>query len=361
MVRLPLEVIVGSNYVRYETLGGLIAQAYNDPNVQSDQLNIFIDLYSIIKPMFTSDRSIEYDMTSELELSADILNMCAHYRLFFDRLKVNTKIFLIFGLNRPENNAILSKGYNDKFYSSYIAKPKLRELVEKNMKSLELLCMSLPHIYYFNIGNMEVSSYIEYILQMHKLNDKSLNPTMENMVISKDVLPLQLVSSGCTVLRPKKSKGSDSSFIVSHINFWNSFMSEVRNVKVQDYYKIDPALFANILAMTRVPERCMNSIKSVPVVCNYILKAIEMGYITKNQDFDQATINKVLEILGVNTNYTTLEMRWKAISSKFMANYIIPNDPRISNPILIELNDPDSIREIVARYYEKSPIDLDRL
>lgn len=361
MFQLPLEIVVGSNYVKYDILGQLIAQAYNDPNVHSDQLNIFIDLYSIIKPMFNSDNEVDYQMTSELELSADILNMCAHYRSFFDRQGVNTKFFLIFGLNCPENNTILSPGYNSKFYSSYVSKRKIRELVEKNMKSLELLCISLPQIYYFNIGNMEVTSYIEYILQKYRFNDKSVYPTMENMVISKDILPLQLVSSGCTILRPKKSKGSDNSFIVCHNNFWNCFMGEVRNVRLADYYKIDPAIFANILAMTRVPERCMNSIKSVPVVCNYILKGIEMGYITQNQDFFQATINKVLEIMGINMNYTTLELRWKAISSKFMAQYIIPNDPKLSGCILTDIHDPDSVREIVARYYEKSPIDLDRL
>lgn len=358
MLNMPLEIVVGSNYVKYDTLSKLILQAYGGS--QADHLNIYIDIYSIIKPMFSSNTEIKYDMTSDLELSADLINMCAHYRAFFYRLGVNTKIFLIYGINTPVNNNILCPGYNENFIRSYTAKTKIRNIIESNMNALSVLCKSLPEIYFFNIGDMEVSAYIEYLISQHKLNDKTIYPTTENMVISKDVLSLQLVSSGCTILRPKKSKGMDNSFIISHSNFWNSFMVEIRGLKPVTE-NIDPVFFSSMLAMTRVPERCMSSVKSIPSTYSILCKGIEMGYIQTETGFSQSTINKVLEIMGVNCNYTTLEMRWKSISTKFMAQYIIPNSPKIANAELVDIQDPNGVKEIVSRYYEKSPIDLDRL
>lgn len=360
-MKLPLEIIVGSNYVKYDKLSELIFQSYNRSN--ATVLNIFVDLYSVLKPLFSNkDTGVVYEKSSTVELSADIINLCAHYRSFFYKQGVETRFYLIFGTNSPEANQILCPGYNRDFIGAYVAKKEIREMVVKNLDLLKVLCESLPGIYFFDIGTNEVCGFIEFLLRKFNLNDKILNPQMENMIISKDILPLQLVSSGCTILRPKKSKGIDSSFIINHNNFWTAFMVQMRNIASHSavFKQLDVGYFANILAMTRVPERCMSAIKNIPVAYDILSKGVELGYL-QNSDYSQATINKVLEILGVNTNYTTLEMRWKAISSKFAADYIIPNNPVLANVQLVDIHDPNGVRRICSQYYDKSPIDLDRL
>lgn len=361
-MKLPLEIVVGSNYVKYDKLSQLIYSTYAGSNAVN--LNIFIDLYSILKPLFSSNMDVNYEASSDVELSADIINMCAHYRSFFNHMGVTTRFYLIFGLNTPTENQVLYPGYNTKFMQSYSSKNTIRENVLMNLNLLNILCPSLPGIYFFNIEDKEVSGYIEYIMKLYEFNNKEKYPDTENLIITKDILPLQLVSSGCNILRPKKSQGIDNSYIVDHNNFWTTFMVEMRNVVSHSslYNPIDIRYFSNILAMTRVPERCMSSIRSIPAVYNTIAKGIELGYLNQmQQDYSQSTINKVLEILGVNENYTTLEMRWKAISSKFAAQYVLPFNPKLSNVQFKDIQDPDSVRNIVSTYYYKSPIDLDRL
>lgn len=360
-MKLPLEIIVGSNYVKYDKLSELIFQTYAGSN--ATVLNIFVDLYSIFKPLFSNkDSGITYEKSSDVELSADIINLCAHYRSFFNRQGVETRFYLIFGTNTPETNQLLCPGYNKDFIGAYVSKNEIREMVIKNLELLKVLCESLPGIYFFDIGTNEVSGFIEFLLRKFNLNIKDMNPNMENMVLTKDILPLQLVSSGCTILRPKKSKGIDNSFIINHNNFWTAFMVQMRNNVSNSamFRQLDIGYFPNILCMTRVPERCMSSIKSIPTAYDILSKGVELGYL-QNSDYSQSTINKVLEILGVNMNYSTLEMRWKAISSKFAADYIIPNNPILANAQLIDIYDPNGVRQICARYYDKSPIDLDRL
>lgn len=360
-MQLPMEIVVGSNYVKYDKLSQLIYSTYTGSNAVN--LNIFVDLYSILKPLFSSDMNINYIMRSDVELSADIINMCAHYRSFFNNIGVTTRFYLIFGLNTPTENQILYPGYNEKFINAYSSKTKIRENVQMNLNLLDVLCPSLPGIYFFNIEDKEVSGFIEYIMRIYHLNNKELYPDTENIIITKDVLPLQLVSSGCNILRPKKSQGIDNSYIIDHNNFWSSFIVEMRNRMTNTIIQpIDVGYFSNILAMTKVPERCMSSLRSVRSAYSIFAKGIELGYLNPTQqDYSQSTINKVLEILGVNTNYTTLDMRWKAISSKFAAQYVLPYNPKLSNVQFKDIQDPDAVRQIVSTYYYKSPIDLDRL
>lgn len=361
-MKLPLEIVVGSNYVKYEKLNELINRTYSGST--ATVLNIFVDLYSIFKPLFSRSETggkIEYEMSSDVELSADVINLCAHYRSFFYKQGVQTNFYLIYSTNTPERNGLFCPGYNKEFMNSYLMNEPIRKMLKRNLKALEVLCPYLYGIYFINIGNEEISGYIEYLMNTQHFNNKEIFPDTENMIITKDVLPLQLVSSGCSILRPKKYKGSDNSFMINHDNFWFTFISQMRNSASNSavFKQLDIRYFANILAMTRVPERCMSSLKSLPVAYDALSRSMSMGYTM--DDYSQQTINKILEILGVHMNYTTLELRWKAISSKFIAEHIIPTDPTIANQYFQDINDPNGVKDVCARYYQNSPIDLDRL
>lgn len=357
---VSLEAMIGTNYVKYDVLNQLMHRAYEKSN--ANELNIFVDLYSIIKPLFSEN--MNFEMTSELELSADIVNLCGHYRYFYSRyLGARTNFFLIFGLNMPEQNrTTLCPGYNQSFYTKFQSNPRMRDIVSKNLRCLELLCKSLPDIHFCNIGDMEVASYMQYILNLTKVNDKSLHPNMENMILTKDILPMQLVSDGCVILRPKKHKGFDTSFTISHESFWDFFMCGLRDVKMPVLQQIPTFYFANLLAMTRVPERNMSSLKALPTAYKYLVKGIELGYLKMDGiSYQQSTINQVLEMLGIQANYTEFDLRWKAVSSRFYADNIIPLIPELKNLNMNYIHDPNGVKEIMSKYYQRSPIDLDKL
>lgn len=357
---LGLDMLVGTNYVKYDHLSKIVYSAYMGSNANT--LNVFIDLNSIIKPLFGStDGACAYEVKDKLELSSHIINMCAHYRQFFNRIQVDSRFFLVFGLNCPEANNILVSGYNNTFVSSFTKKKEMREMVLNNMKALEILCPYLPDIFYFDARDNEVSAFIEHIIKQMKFDDRKIYPLMENIVISKDVLTLQLVSScNVKILRPKKSNGADMSFIIDHNTFWISFMSKIRNVKVPAI-NIPDNIYGNILAMSRVPERCMSSIKSLPQTYGIFEKMFSMGYITGEQLYTQSTINSILQMLQVSHNPTELEMRWKAISTDFQASYIIGNNPIYKMIKMDNINDVKGLHSIANKEYANCPLDLERL
>lgn len=357
---LPLEAMVGTNFVKYEVLDKLMHYEYEHSS--ANEINIFIDLNSIIKPLLMSDN--RFVMTSDLELSADIINMCGHYRNYYHRyLGANTNFFLVFGTNSPAESLQMSPGYNRSFQDKMNnTDPAIINIIRMNLNILGIVCKSLPNIYFYDIGNLEVSSYIEYILNYYKFNDKSVHPFIENMVITKDILPLQLVSSGCVILRPLKSKGFDMSFTVNHDSFWEFFIHKLRKLKMPLNYLVPPIYFANLLAMTGLPERNMSSIKAIPTAYNYLSKGIELGFLKNDgESYMQSTINQVLSMMGVSANFTSFELRWKAISSRFSAQCLIPLIPSLKKVELTNIHDPKGLKDLVIQYYKKSPIDLDNL
>lgn len=354
---IGIDITVGMNYVKYDQLGLLVMSSYQGSN--ATELNIFVDINSIIRPLFGS---ANYQIKDPLELSSQIINLCAHYRNFFRRMDVVTKFYLVYGLNCPEANNILVKGYNHVFIESYMKRKDVRDMVENNMKALEVLCPYLPGIYFFNVRDNETSAFIHHIIKKLELDNKQKYPLTENLVISKDVLCTQLIPE-CNVkmLRPKKIQGGDQSFIISHDNFWIAFMSKMNNVKIPNIC-IPDIFISNILAMTRVPERCMSSIKSIPHAYGIIEKMYTLGYLSNTDKvYNQSSINSVLQIMQVNHNPTELEFRWKAISSKFQAENIIANNPAYNVIRCDDLNDIKSLHSIANREYANCPIDLERL
>lgn len=364
MAAVPMEIIIGSACTKYEVLSPMIQQTY--AGSRATNLNIFVDLTSLLRRLIEEPDKIEqYEMSSQFELSADIVNLCAHYRDFFGRMGVITRFYLIYGRNCPSENLVFcGDSYNAKFATQVLHDSKLMQNINTNLNLLNILCVSLPGVYFFNIENYEVAGFIEHIMNLYGFDDVTRYPDMENMIISKDILTWQLVPRRCTVLRPRKYKGSDSSFIVTAQNMWQEFM-KVRMVKDAESIKyIDNKYLSNVLAMTRIPERNLYSIKNIPTAMKVIVQGIEMGILPQHvqeHQFPQSSINYALQLLGIDVNYTTVEMRWKAISSAFAAEAIFPNIPWWSVIEFKDIYDPDGIRDIVSRYYTMSPIDLERL
>ena len=109
MSKISISQIINYSYVKYDRLSELINLEYKGSN--SSNINIFIDLYSILKPLYSANIIID-DYT---EITSCIINMCAHYRYFFrSRYNVESRIYLIWSKNIPYKNKTLYPDSNIK-------------------------------------------------------------------------------------------------------------------------------------------------------------------------------------------------------------------------------------------------------
>lgn len=353
--RFFVEQLIAGSFVKYTVLGDLISQSYAGSTCTN--INLFIDLNSVLKPMYSVSKWT-YKSSSRYEIAATVLNMCGHYREFFRYLGVATNIYIIYGLNCPSVNNTYVAGYNNKFTTAYMMKQEVTELIEENLKVLNLICQYLPHIYFFDIGDCEVSSMIDYLIKTTKAREMGL----ENIVITRDVLALQLVPEhDVRIIRPTKTKDGDESYIVWNYNLWDSFVTKYRKGKTP-VVQISNSFFQNVLAMTGVIERNMYSIFSIPKAFQIIDVGVRNGLLDPMKFYSQSSINTVLAALDIPCNPTELEMRFRAINTHYQSTYILPMEkPEFKRLRLIDLEDVQSLKEIISKYFIATPIDLDKL
>ena len=130
--RLYIEQLIAGSFVKYNRLSEIIFKSFQGSNCT--EINLFIDLNSVLKPMYSIDKWT-YKSQGQYEIAATVINMCGHYRSFFRGLGVNTNIYIIYGLNCPNVNNTYVSGYNSKFINSYIKKPDTTAMIEENLKS----------------------------------------------------------------------------------------------------------------------------------------------------------------------------------------------------------------------------------
>lgn len=350
--KFTIERLVSGSFVKYERLSELIQ--YSFYNSTATEINIFIDLLSCIKRLYSID-AWGYKYSSKYELSASVINMCGHYREFFRRLGVRTKFYIIFGLNSPSINQTFVKNYNHKFISDFLNKENITKMISNNIQCLNLLCPYLPGIYFYCINDNEVSSMIVNIL-------KNIKPIEANLVISSDPSIVQLIPEyNIRILRPFKTSEKDESFIVDNSNMWNMYFNNYTKTKVPNN-SIGNGFIQNIIPMSRLEKRSMKSVFSINSAYQKIYRAVQLGLLKNDQLYSQSAINTVLEVLGVQFNPTELEMRYKAVNPDFQYQYILLNTcPEYRQLSFPELEDINSLSQIITNYFTDIPIDLEKL
>lgn len=355
--KYTLEQLMTGHFIKYEKMAELISQSYTGSNC--NKINLFIDINSLVKGLYSID-AWGYKSVSRYEMSAIILNMCGHYRQFFRRLGVSTTIYLIYGLNCPKSNSTYVSGYNSKFVRSYMKKELITNLIDDNLAILNVITQYLPKIYFFNIGQCEVSSMVAHIIK----KSNAIANGFENIVISKDILMLQLVPEyNVRILRPIKNKDGDCSIIVDNSNLWIHFYGFYRKLKSTPIDNIPNNFISNILTMTNVTERGISAIFTIPKAMKILSMAIQNGFLDPTKFYNQASVNTALAVMDVSGyNPIEFDMRYKAISTQFQSMYILPIEkPELVDYQLFDLEDVQGLKNIISRYYYNTPIDLDKL
>ena len=353
--RLYVEQLIAGSFVKYNRLSELIFKSFQDSICT--EIKRGSERKAGLKPRYAMDKLITSPKDS-MRIAATVINMCGHYRAFFRGLGVNTNIYIIYGLNCPNINNTYVSGYNSKFINSYIKKPDTTAMIEENLKILNIMCQYIPHVYFFDIGDCEVSSMIDYLINTTNSRARGL----ENVVVTKDILALQLIPEhDVRVLRPIKTKNGDESFITWNANLWPSFINLYRKDK-DPQIRISNTFFQNVLAMTKVPERSMYAIFPISKAIKAIDAGVRTGFLDETKFYNQATLNTALTAMDIQCNTADLEMRFRAINTHFQSTYVLPLEkPEFKRLRLVDLDDPVSLKEIVSKFFVNTPIDLDRL
>jgi hypothetical protein len=352
---VSIETIIYGSYVKYDRLQQQVYNTFSNTSIASaTELNIFIDLYSVLKSIFSEN--YRTDISDYTAITSGVINMCSHYRAFFKRLSVHTKFYIVFSFNTCDINRKFVSGYNQSFYNKSQIK-MFNDVAMNNFSLLELLCPYLPDIFFVRSPrNFESSILIANLIE--QINDG--NP---NLIISRDIYPLQLCSlyPYTSYLYPKKVRGLDESVMIPisekqsfSYEFWN-LVASIRRIKLESIGDISPINYSLFSALHRFPERNIDQLTDLNNVRYIINKIVGNSNIKVHpqQLYEDYEISSKIQV-------ALAESRLKALDIE----YILPfykNDPESKSIKLENLSDDRAINTINAKFLSHNPIDLSKL
>lgn len=348
-----LEQLLCSHYIKYENMYKMVYDNFAGSN--ADTLNIYIDLYSVIKPIYTQQCTIDDYHT----IVSSIINMCAHYREFFSRapLCVKTNIYLVYSENTSEVNKKFYKGYNRHMDESIINNPRIDEMVKKNFNLLHILAPYLPNIYFIQ-GTFETGVIMYDLI----LNNTLTTPQVPSLIISKDQYLYQLpaLNDNIVLFRPKKNSNGDCSYYVNKRNVLSVYLAENKiKYTIEENY---PEMYSLLLALSHCRFRGISMELNITNAYKTILNLIHYNIISRNHQIimDNILQDFILKLTG--KNIVNLEQRFKCIDIPFQECIYSTSIEKTNSICAIQdLINPKQVQEINNMYFIKHPLDLNRL
>lgn len=350
-MKVSLEQIVNMNYVKYSKMIDIVNSVYTGSDATT--INIYIDMYSIIKPLYSH---MSYQINDYSALTACIINMCAHYREFFrTRYNTESRIFIVYSKNCNYINNQFYPEYNYKNLLMFNANKKVDDMIKNNIELLSILCPYLPDIY-FVPGTFETGVLIYDLICRNELVDNS-----PHMIITKDQYNYQLIPTrdNITIVRPKKLHGEDISYYINKSNLVQTYLAE-RKVKTKLSNILNPGLLSLIMTLSSVSERNIKSLFNISNAIKIISKSVSDYRILNGYNSDTEHIWNGIYNTNFKIGYTTFEHRFKSIDI-INQHSIFINTPECKTIEFKNLFDPDTVRGINNKYFRITPLDLNRL
>lgn len=357
MYTITSEQIIGSYAVQYKRMIQLVNMEY--ANCNSNMINVFIDLTDMMKTLGSST----VELSTPYSITASIINLCAHYRyLFREYYKTHSKFFLI--LSDMNSNSINSKSFSKYHRYLYSNNPKKDMIINDAIKLVQILVPYIDDIHY-QYTNFEFGVIVSDIISW-EINNANAIPAL---IITKDPYSYQLVSDDACmakILRPFKSSGVDESFIVNYTNAME-MMCYARKIDdisgiTNDAKVINHSLISLIFALTRVPERGMPSLHQLPATISSIAKLVSDKLIMNSYTNDIEYVCELLvrkKLLKVK-DPSLVRARFNAVDIATQLMAYIQIQPNKYNGI-VNLYDPEAVKEISMKYFKDNPLDLNVL
>jgi len=227
-------------------------------------VTLYINLESILNPLHQKSYE-EYLVSATADgfleeykrVIANIINVAAHYRLYFTRERVFSNIVFFYNDfdNRDGyNNLVHVKKYRYNYYDMYNKSKynKVNEIIFGAVEYCHKIIDFLDSVYILHASKID-SSLIPYLGMTNKKLKSDLN-----MILTKDTYDWQYVNHGFLVLIPK----GDDSVILTRANLIKYLI--YKNDMV-DKYKvlINPLLYPFILAVMGNKKRNLEKVKGI--------------------------------------------------------------------------------------------------
>ena len=246
----------------------------------NDTVNVFINLEPIYTKLCNpkvNDYIKVKGKTANIEFIACVINLAAHYRWFFTKNKINSRIYLYFqSFNVAHHkNRVFNKEYRRVFEYRFVENTSnllVYRMIESTIPFIKVIMEYIQGVYYIDSCNIE-NSVIPNVINNHN-NDKAIN-----FIVSNSLYDWQYVNKDYHIIIPKK----DDSEIVSDY----SAMKILYYLNgCEDTYTITSKLLPFLLSLIGSKSRNIYNVKGVGIKTGLRLlqTAIDSRMISNDMD-----------------------------------------------------------------------------
>lgn len=361
--RARIDEILYGSYIQYTRLYEMTKYAFYG-KTDANSVNIFIDVYSITKSLFSRGLNITVD--DYCVISACIINLATHLRAYFEtRHQVSSKIFIIYGGARPSHVLEKIPSYNAKNINMEESNSFMKSLLENDLGILKILCPYLYDIFCIVDYENEFSVISGCIIDLIS----SGGDVSPNIIYSKDDYAYQLVASKSRtyLYRPKKRYTEDMSWVVTKSTLYDAYRYGELTLKKQVPCKFNIGLISLYQTISGMRSRSLCAFKDANSTIKIIENGISSGVIFDGYNGDTILSRKdniFYKLINNFNGYTPEDMldRFECIDLLNQIR-IYANSPKFLDigRNMINLYAPDEVRAINDTYFQKYPLDLNRV
>lgn len=352
------DILYGS-FIRYDRLYEMTKFAFYG-EIKCNSVNIYIDVYSIIRSLYTRGSNLQID--DSCSIASCIINLAIHLRSYFEtRHKVASKVYIVYGGAKPSESFANYYKYNEKNIIMEDSNPYLKNMILDNMELVKILVPYLYDIFYIEDLANEFSIIVSTLID----NVDDPNP---NVIYSKEPLSYQLVAfkNRTCMYRPRKKLSMDASWVVTKSTLYDAYRYGELNIETRLDTTLDIRMFSIYQAIAGVRTRSMNSIKNGNATIKLLENAVASNIFSNGISapavfyaqvnpfeimFKDTKISPALvtnRLAAIDLNFQTMLYKTTAIAKSLTGG-------------IINLYNPHEVRAINDKYFQKYPLDLNRV
>jgi hypothetical protein len=347
---MSIDVLFNMHKIRFDKMDELINE--HVPNIgPGSKVNLFINFESIMHTLVSYDieRYLRMDSNKKaIEMIANIINLLAHYRLYFSKHRIYSKIYLYVGFPFTgamyKNRSIIPeyRAYYEYKFGSNMNNFSTKYVLE------EALNFSKTILEYVNGVNLIFGEHIETSIIPSIIVDE-IKEGHVNFLLTKDAYEYQYVNKGFTILRPKKK---NMSYMITRSNLIEVVKQE-NNIKSE--INVRPEYITFILSVIGNTYRNIEKLKKIGM--SGIIKLIDKNVKAGN------LVNGVYNI-NILSNFVREELKNQLIDNYYctdidtqmlLLNY---RDRHVVTSQIADRFDNEGLKQINDKFFQDNPINL---
>ncbi|ALN97954.1 hypothetical protein Bp8pS_275 [Bacillus phage vB_BpuM-BpSp] len=364
---LQIEKILHSKKIRYDRLLPMVDQYI--PIKKFDTVNIFIDLWDVVKQIY-SPKTLEvlgtFKSHEKFIISTEIINMVAHYRHFFaSRKKVYTNFILYYSNEKDPDMISENPSYREDFYEKRLdlnnpVFGKMSSIINNNFKLIENFLQYVPNVHVINSRTVD-HSLVPYLFLSDDspLKQDAIDINNFSIIVSNEKIHYQDLLIRDNMLQ-LELRGSEKSKFVMSDDIIDNLLEKTKSVSSD--FTLLPDLYSLLIGLTGYKNFSTNGIKKMGNVkaLKFLQKALDEQLIS-NMKYKTSKVSEYTD-LGKKLNDEEMIQLEKNLNILNHDNYNFKKNEIIKiKDQIVERVDVKSVRYVVDQYFTRYPILLQEL